>query len=527
MAKRVVEYRDFRGGEFGRLDAWNAPKNSWTGVNMLLYRSGELGVRAGLRDVTPAGVGTGLVRGLFTSPSSTIFVTYLQGTAAKQFTPTPGNSLFSFTGALTTTPTLPVQSHYVGDNVYFVTSNSGAYKLSNGALTALTGSPNGITIAAYGDRMVIGFAAATANRLRFSAAADFNSWPSANFIDVGDSDFMSAIFVQRGHLAILKERNGLFVLTGVPGVNETLRQASRFPGPKNSRLGYAITPRDKVWYIYADGQTPVQFNGASATELDHLAVQSFNGGSPQVPVGVETFRNIDPDGALFLAANSTDANTTTGSALMFYNGVWTKHSFGVALEGYAAHAITKAPKDPSGAIAASNIDLAASFTFTDGGGAAAVPKFYGWTPTLDRPGSETVLGTTPAPERAGDASTAQVSGSVTFPEWHSETGEEFYVRQVIVDFRKWNTGGSLTNHFDLKVTALRRYDAAGTKDSTTLSFDEAGSLSSSAGTLARQVFSFGDQGLGSGFQLAFSNVRGVAIQRIAAILDTQPGRYGA
>jgi len=43
--KRIIEHRDWSGGEFGRQEPWAAPQNSFTGTNMMVYRTGELGVR--------------------------------------------------------------------------------------------------------------------------------------------------------------------------------------------------------------------------------------------------------------------------------------------------------------------------------------------------------------------------------------------------------------------------------------------------------------------------------------------------
>ena len=70
MQRRVIKYENFRGGEYGRVEAWNAPPNSWTGQNMIVYRTGELGVRPGLKNISPSsGLPAGKIRTFGGSPS--------------------------------------------------------------------------------------------------------------------------------------------------------------------------------------------------------------------------------------------------------------------------------------------------------------------------------------------------------------------------------------------------------------------------------------------------------------------------
>jgi hypothetical protein len=156
----------------------------------------------------------------------------------------------------------------------------------------------------------------------------------------------------------------------------------------------------------------------------------------------------------------------------------------------------------------------------DGGAAGAAPNFYVWDPTLDTPGIEGG-----SQSRAGDDSSTALSGTLTFPEWWSQDAAEVYVRSVIVDFKSYNTGSATNNHFDLTVNALRRYQAGAAQASTTQSWDQAAASSSASGTLRREIIGYGEQGMGNGAQLAFTNVRGIAIERVTMILESQPVRH--
>src|SRR5688572_10351760 len=49
--RKIIEYSDFSGGEFGILEPWRAPPGTWTGKNVVQYDNGSLGPRNGLVEV--------------------------------------------------------------------------------------------------------------------------------------------------------------------------------------------------------------------------------------------------------------------------------------------------------------------------------------------------------------------------------------------------------------------------------------------------------------------------------------------
>lgn len=520
MARRVVVYNDFSFGDFGRLGPSRAPKGSWTGSNMLVYRTGEIGVRAGLREVTPSsGHVTGEVWAL--SPYGSLGNSFWYGVDDDVYwwSSLAGGGAATDFGTLTGNPGGPddVDVAYYGDDTYIITETRGGYRIAAGVFSAMTGCPNGYSIALVGDRVVIS-AITTPASLRYSAAANPNSWPATNSITVGGNDIATTVRNQRGHLVIFKNDAGYYIMSGVPGVNETLRKALSDMGPGTASGVGTTRGGDRIWYVCEQEQTPIMFDGSKTQRAEHILLP--NTGSPHswvtpLPTG-------DPD-SFALRVQADDELSTDPCIWLYLRGAWTKHTFGVAVNGPMAASSFSYFGDPSTSTDDDSVAQSPYLVINDGVTSGTASNFYSWMVDMDRPGSETDTFSI-SHERAGDNSTAQVSGNFSLPEWWSDEGSEVQVRGVIVDFRTWNTGGSLTNHFDLEVDNFRPYNGSGAIESLTQSWDEAGSLASTGGSYRRQAFSFGDSGYGNGFQLHFTNCRGIAIRRIEVVIDSTPPR---
>lgn len=509
----TLEYKDFSGGDWGLLGPDKAAKNQFSSSNLLLYKTGELGVRPGLRNFQPDSLAAGAVLYMFTMPGENREkVGFIQGTSVLAFQPAVDSVVDAASGSFGASP-----SGFVsvwtrgGDNAYIATSNSGCYSLTSSTLTALAGSPNARAIVQRYDRL-IAVPSASDNTIRYTAGADFNNWTIAagqgGSITVGDSEGIRGLHLQRDNVVIVKPYGGWWVLTGVPGVNEALRQISAAPGP-TSETDSAMSEDGVIWSSSRRGLAPIYFDGALAREI-LLQEQPSDAASVVTSLSGKT-----------LLYHDTRIGESLSSGLLFHNGVWTRHEFGVQFSTFSAATDQAYAADPSNASDAA-AHRTTCFTFENG---AATPTFYNLALDLDRPGSETQpsLFLDAALERAGDASAAQVSGTLELPYHTDPEGRELRVRRVTVHFRSWDTKGSSTNHIDLTVRSLREYDGTYT-DSTSLAWDEAGALSATAGTVRRTDFQFGDQGFGSAFQLRFSNLRGVAIRRIVVEYDVQARR---
>lgn len=500
MPRSTVVFDNFKGGEYGRLEGWKAPNNSFRASNILVNLQGELMVRPGLANRTPAGVGVGTVQGFGGVGVPTADAWYVQGNTVRVFDILAGNNLDTATGTLSGTPTSPVSSVVVTNQTYLTALGlTGSYVLNTvpatPTLTALTGAPGARAITSYGDRLILGdIEGSLDNRIRFSDALNVNSWPATNFIDIGDNWGIRGMSPQRQHLVIAKQ-TGFYNLTGVPGVNPILRKVSNAPGPYKP-LDMYVDPEDNLWFWPGgDEKFPGHYNGARSRFFTHLSNQitlSASGETIPATTGVQRTDHRFPAGAFFCS--------TQNKGILLRDGIWTYHDFGVNTSGFVAQ--------DSGRV-----------LICDGGGAALAPSFYIWNHWADTPGI--VGGDQMMP---GDDSTTALSGAVTFPEWWAESGAEVTVRSVIVDYRSWNNGAANNLHFDLKVTALRRYNGDGFTDSNTVSWDDSPAGSSASGTVRRRVFGFGEQGVGNGFQLTFSDMRGIAIQRVEVVLDSNAVR---
>lgn len=529
MSKRTIVYDDFSGGEFGSLEAWKAPANTFTGTNMIVTRSGELCVRPGVRNTTPSNANPyGSLSNIGGSTESSFgvsYVWYTDGAAVRRFNPcdVPTPVTTAATGVFTGIP-FGIFNSPSGSIYYIVTGNEGVYSYDpfGHTLTTLNGTRDGQSVCQYGDRLMVSNGA----NLHYSDASVFTSFPTANVIVVGDaSDDITALMPQKNHLLIFKGTGGIYMLTGVPGVNETLRQVTR-------HIGVYLHPavnrslNEKVWFHNIKSFYPSVFDGAEVRDLSYLGLQNI--GASASASAVAQVRSEDPDAACILVRplNTATPSPFSSPVLLRHRGIWTRHDFGTTIHSElnpsmgAADTIEGFLASPRTAQHPQVTPVLTWAGVTQDGGIQL--RFYSWSPFMDRPGTEYQT-TGYAPERAGDNSSAQVAGNVAFPEWHADLGMEVRVREITVDFRKWRTGGSLTNHFDLTATALRTYDN-GARTSRTLAWDEADVLSGDTGTQDRKTFSFGDQGQGNAFQIGFSNCRGIAITRFFVTVEITPAR---
>lgn len=509
--RRVEVFPTFEGGELGRR-SFESPRRAGQFVanNMLVNFRGHLVCRPGLKNMTPSGVGNGVVQGFGLTAVPSRDAWFVQGTTLHLFS-TAGTNYITATGTFGTTPVYCLDWVELGTQIYMPNVGDGTYVLNpvatTATLTKLTGSPGGRAITAYNDRIVVGSVNTPDNKIRWNGltagVSDFNAWPAANFINVGDPWVLTALDWQRTHLLIAKQ-NQWHVLTGQFGAdgdfsNLAVRKLSSSVGPLGP-LECSLDDKDIAWYQGLPDVFPSNFDGTYPTKHRDINYSARTGNSDAIPlqVGVVPINN-EGQGALFIDID--------GKAALYMHGVWTTHTFGVPVTGLAASG-----QGPNGGSARPFI--------CDGGGVSTPPKFYAFDLTLDTPGIEGDQF-----RRVGDDSSTALNGSVTFPEWWASDLAEVQVRSIIVDFSAYNNGAANTDHFDLTLQVLRRYES-GDLSSSTLSFDSAPSNFSASGTRQRKIFGFNDAGLGNGFSMQFTNVRGIEIERIEVVLEDHPVRMG-
>jgi hypothetical protein len=260
----IVLFENYSGGEYGRLGSAKAPAHTFTATNMLVTADGSLCVRPGLIKRNPSGLANGVVHGFGNTPVPLNDLWFVQGTAVRTFA-SDGTNLKTSGTALAETPAAPVDWKTDGTSILFASPEDKIYRVSpQGGVTVptvagLTGSPGAKCIEVYGDRIVAGDIDGSFDyRLRYSDVADPNSWPSANFVDVGDSYYLSGLYAQRQHLLIMKQ-NQIYVMTGSLGSSQVLRKVYTGNGPLHP-LQARMGQRDLVWYQHLFAKHPATFD---------------------------------------------------------------------------------------------------------------------------------------------------------------------------------------------------------------------------------------------------------------------------
>lgn len=542
MARNFVYYDAFAKGETGLhgdyLDGYRLFRGiliytgTWHGYNIQRNIDGSIGPRPGLFPYTltglPNGKTAGLSRSAFTAKTGIIVV----GTGVYLFdtTNTASQAVVS-AGTLGSAPTSPVAIVYSGNFAYLTNPGDKTYQidLSAATTTAIPNTPGGSCISFYNQHLVIGNCtggtgggASNGNRLIFSdnytpGNAAPNQYPfqaAPTFADIGDAWQITGLFNQRSHLAISKQ-NAWFVYQGEPAINAVVRQVNTNAGPLLQQNAFLL--RDGlIVFVPLNTDMPVTFNGSAIQEMRHLR---FANGvyvtAGAIPASFGAIELNQPQDFLLLAGHDNTGGADKG--VLYHNGAWSYHNFGVNTSGN----LTK---------------NAGVVIMADDGAVGAPPNVYAWPTDLDRPVKVGDSFGAIADGSAAASGSVANSNYVEFPEWESRDGSEVVVRAVHVSFKKWNTGTTQTNHLECRVISTRQYNKPGTvqgpagfataqgQPSLWQPWDEAPSLTTTDGQYQHHVFKIGDQSTGNGFKLAFQNLRGVAIQKIQVILDIMPTR---
>jgi hypothetical protein len=487
-----IEFNNFEAGERGAQGDWQQVDGSFRALNLIKSFTGELVVRPGLRNIGPAAstVSNGKIAAFGTTSTALTPWWYVQGTAIKYWT-SIGGSVSTATGTLSSTPT-EACAYLDAGTIYISNRGDGVYAFNPDAshtVTKLTDAPGGRAIAIYSGRMfVANYDDSLPYRLRYSEENDYNTWPTENFIDCDNYHVIGGMYVQNGHLVIMKQ-DAIFALYGAPMYNDTLRQLARINGPVH-QYAAAVGYNDEIVFQGLGTHYPTRFNGARNLQMRNLEYGSIAHG---------TASSLRPDTGVFVIRAADNGfllvEDTTDKAALFLENTWTFHQFGVDVLGMGSNI--------------GNLDN--QILITDGGGTSTKPKFYAFDPTKGTPGIE---GTDWS--RAGDDSATSLEGSLTMPMWWSgvyrgDGNKLFRVAKVSVDFRAFNTGSSTTNHFEMAIRSARVANDI-TYDTTAVTWDEATSSSSASGTVKRATFQLPVAPYGNGFQLLLTKMRGIAIQ---------------
>ena len=476
-------------------------------LNLVAYRDGSLGPRAGLFNLAPTGTANGLVWGLGWRGTAGGDLFYVQGTAFKLLDAgAAGNAVQSVANALGGTPTRPV-AWFEGPSPYtYVFSygdGGGRLNHSTDTWSAFSSEPAAGVVCVYGERVLAGGISATPGRVFYSAALDATTWTADQFFDVGDGrGEVRGLFPQRGFLAILLSNGEWWVLTGVPGVNDVLRRVSGggvHPWHQ-AEPSMALLGDDQIAYVPSSSGWPAMWDGARIKDLRHLDFLGNNEVTPDSPFFVRTVKGFKPEEYAMFGGKDTGFDYR-GKALLYRHGIHTFHNFDIDTDALAA-------SDGQGKI-----------FLTDRGAAGTPPKFYVWQINLDRPAF-----TSDAFAEPGDDSTSSAFDCyLEMPEVEAPPGMEIVARAVTVEATSWQHGGSFTNNITIGVDGLDRYEGTGVVSATAQSFNEAQASSSTSGTKRRITKSFAMDPFAA-VQVKLSAIRGCSIRRVVFDYETVPWR---
>lgn len=489
MSRAVVTYDDFRGGEWGTLGARRARQGMFQGTNVRVYGDGQIGPRPGVRDLGITSLTAGDAYGVAYRPFGSQELVFVIGDKVR-VAPWNVGGVSSLAGTLGGTPTKIVRfneaTRRLNAKTYFAVYGQGVYSIDATPTLAgpIAGAPDGYDVTLYRDRLI---ASDGNEQVFYSDAADFATWDALSYISVGYEYPMFALVSHRDGLSLFGQAL-IWRLTGTLGVSDVLRRASS--ALALSPNGDVVLDGETCIYIPNARNAPVLWDGGIADERSLAHLETWDDQNASVNFGGAIARRFND--VLFVS------DSANNPGLLRSNGVWSYLTFDFATTA----AVTR-------------VDTDKFVVMTDD----ATPKAYILDMEVDRPGF-----TTDDWARPGDASDTPLSASFSLPEWWDPQGREVRVRSVIVNATKWDTGSATDNNLTCAVTALDRYGPSAALASASQSWTEAGASASTSGSAFREVFNFGDQGSGGGFQLAFTNLRGVAVRDIAVVLDVSETR---
>lgn len=501
----TVVYDKWDKGEFGTMNPAQAPNGSWTGNNVVVYKDGMIGPRPGMRGVTPSTSPSknGPLLGLGFSPvaqTNNRPIFFILEDRAYAFDPSDDAlPLQSATPDLADPPidtdasrVLSKEScRLIGDEIYFTVNDDAAYRLdlrttaasgagSQPVLTRITDSDpegQGTDIELFRDRM---FVANGGVRVFYSDAADFDTWQAGSFFDVGAAYRVVEMLTFRDALVLFTQW-GTYTFTGSSPADGTLRRTSETLAPLDKA---SVATNNEILYIPSSRSAPVTYNGSYGNEQALMHLEEWKSASTNA-YGVQSYGNRD---VLFLSGDS--------DLLWRKNDAWSFHTMG----GSVGPWITRYFDD--------NVLLAYPGT------SSIDPRFYMLSMNLERPGF-----TSDQYAQPGDDSDTPLDASFTLPDYLAPEGKELRVRAVTVDFIKYTTGSNTNNNITITVTSQFRELVANDSSITPYVLFNEDTAGATAGVRTRKVYRGTPGTWGGGYRIAFTDLKGVAIDRVIVEIE--------
>ena len=503
MADFTLRYGDWKGGDFGIRDPSKADADQFSGLNVMPYSSRLLGVRAGLKQLTITGLpGHNVVPGPagFWARESALVVVLDK---PYQF-PNTGGAATAWTAYPPPAPTTPIPpiKFVVGNGVVYSLMGGKLYKHASPASTTLVTTPASFSYIVRWGYYFVAVDATTPWRLWFNevsaSGSNFDSWPANNFLDVGNTEPITALNPLFNTLFVGK-RTGWNAVSGVLGTLASVRGVALGLGPVDPRQTTATTD-NRILYWPVE-KRPAWFNGERVNIEEEQEVEERSSPFPCDTV------IVTPTARRLILANDTLPGT---QVLSWHESAWTRHLFSQKLAGFVPVDVIDGAQMPADVIYTVRAP-------TIVGEPVVIGSF---NHALGRPGH--LDDQFSAPSDAGFPNL--VAGSVTFPTYWEPIGRQVRLRSLIVQFRKWASGvPTANNEILVRVNALGRY-GGGLELGTSSQWIEPCDRSSTDGTDDSWRVNFGEQGYGNGFQIEFQRLVGVALREVVALCDVKTER---
>lgn len=528
----LVQFSDFSGGDEGRSRPSKYDPTKFRATNAWVYPSGGLGPRPPAQKLAITGLPQKKLNVFIVMRGGGDFYYVFAFSDGTIYRAPSATGAAALVGTATNPPCAAATS---GDYVFFCSaSGTGSYITTSGGLTEAA-IPQAQYITFFGARLVV--SDPLVGVMRVSAVSDYLTWPAANAIAVGNTnEAVVGLYVQRNTLVLPKRYGSVWVLRGVPTVNETLRQEDQtLPHHLIWRATGGVVGQSNLWYCV--NRHMVRFTGA----------QAFLEERPDVPTktGYDVFPWSDNVGAVlplsdddeFLVVGTMDKTGSAATRQVWFHArrpqdAWTRHILatdefivnGSTLSGLTTSAWTGEFVKVDYFLPGTALICTGSDTSGLGGRA---PRVYALNSQQEHPylpvGSQIGPLVTSATLNDGDTSLPVIAEARTAEHWDQE-GRQLTVTEIVVDY-SYNpnlTPASTYNKFDLTVEALQSPGSTTVNASTSITFTPSGSGSTPDGSplvRAEQRFGVGNQGSGLGFRVRFADWRGIVVHRIAVFVD--------
>jgi hypothetical protein len=522
FSEPAFKFTDFTGGHTGIRGLHRVEPNMFYAKNMMVYATGLLGPRPGLKAHTVTGVpnGTCVALDYIGYPGRLLALGTATSSSFQVGAVSNDTLTASYTPNIIQVLSAPTQGFH-GDNyervgLAFYDPNGYVYATHAGARTwkvrwydgadfgsfPIGGIDRGFKgIKLYRDRLFLfsEYPVTTSrlpHRVWFSQPADFTNFPATNYVDLPSYYWEPYAMVHLANHAFFPQRHtGWMAWIGASPASLEVRQTYTDPPALATGTGMAqtsfIQDGDKVWWIRQNGALSVM-NGAEY-ETTAKSYLGFHG--EPIPADLTGIRLPDP------AETIVFCNRWTRRLLMRHWAVWTMHDFP-----------TTAPL--SGFMCRN--EYGNRIIFASPGSQSSPPTLMSLDLSLERPAL-----TTDSYARPGDLSDTPLDAEVTFPEYNDPDGTDVLVRQLRIDVVKYAS----TSGFTATVESAAMWNPDGSTEgwrSETHPVTLTGGTSS--GVTDRVILNFADQGWGSAFRIKLSGVYGLAIKSVTGAYDRRHHR---